>query len=111
LSDALFTLGKIRAKKENALKFLGLLAWQFRTIIHIRHCLDQNMPEQEICKIVAVFKDRFAWMATVARKKSMEFHTARLAKLLECDAAIKTLNTEPFTLIEKFIYQSALGIS
>lgn len=110
LADSLFTLNQIRSKQENALKFLGLLAWQFRTLVHIRYCLDQNMPEHEISKTVAIFKDRFSWMANIARKKNMEFHTNRLAKLLECDAAIKTLNTEPFTLIEKFIYQSAIGL-
>lgn len=111
LSDALLALNYLRKNQESALKFLGLLAWQFRSLAHIRHCLDRNMAEFDIRKEVGVFGDRFSAMVFVAKKKTIEFHLHRLTRLLECDHALKSLSLkDPFTLIEKIIYQSAVGL-
>src|SRR5262249_10792157 len=101
LSEALFTLGLLRKAQENAVKFLGVLTWQFRVVLQIRHGLDQGLSESEMERRVSVFGERFRWMAAVARKKTITFHIHRLTKLLECDAALKSLNLkEPFNLIE-----------
>lgn len=111
LSDSLFRLGLVRNSQENALKFLGVLVWQFRLLLNIRYGFEQGMHESEISKRVSVYGDRFRWMAIVARKNSMAFHTNRLIKLLECDAALKSINSkEPFNLIEKAVYQTAVGL-
>lgn len=111
LAESLYTLGLIRNNQENALKFLGVLIWQFRVLLHIRHGFEQGLMEQDIAKGVSVYGERFRWMAAVSRKKTITFHINRLTKLLECDAALKTLYLkEPFNLIEKAVYQSAVGL-
>jgi|GEM_PF-2310211 len=112
LADALCILAMLRSSKECPIKFLGLLAWQFRTLVHIRHCLDSNLAESDIRKAVVVFGDRFLWMQRVAKKGTLEFHIGRLTRLLECDRALKTLNVaDRFNLVEKVVYQSVVGLS
>src|SRR5580704_686580 len=104
-------VAKLRNNEESALKFLGVLIWQFRVLVHIRHAMDQGMMEWDIRKQVAVFGDRYAWMAIVAKKRTIAFHINRLTRLLECDTALKTLSiSEPFNMIEKIIYQSVSGV-
>lgn len=111
LADALFALGQLRNSQENAIKFLGVLIWQFRILVHIRHCLDHRMSDWDIRKQVSVFGDRFMWMSQVAKKRTIQFHMERLTKLLDCDQALKSLNVaEPLLLVEKVVYQSAAGI-
>jgi DNA polymerase III subunit delta len=111
LAESLFTLGLVRNSQENALKFLGVLMWQFRVLLRIRHGLDEGLSDQEISKQASVYGDRLRWMMAVARKKTITFHINRLTRLLECDVALKTLNTkEPFNVIEKAVYQSAAGL-
>lgn len=111
LEDALVALGRLRNSDENALKFLGVLMWQFRVLVHIRSCLEQGMADWDIRKHVAVFGDRFVWMLHVAKKRSLQFHLERLSKLLDCDKALKTGATiEPYHYLEKFVYQSAVGL-
>lgn len=111
LSQALLKLAQLRAQKENAIKFLGVLMWQFRTVLHIRHCLDKGMPEWDIRREVSVFGERFSWMAIIAKKRHITFHMKRLTRLIECDRSIKSLNiSDHLNLIEKVVYQSAIGI-
>lgn len=111
LSEALYALGILRNNQENAIKFLGVLMWQFRVLLHIRHCQEQEMPAFDIRKEVGVFGDRFLWMEQVAKRGNLAFHINRLVKLLECDLALKSQNiSEPLTLIEKVVYQSAIGL-
>lgn len=112
LKASLHTLGLLRKAQENALKFLGVLIWQFRVLVHIRSCVDQGMQEWDIRKEVSVYGDRFSWMLNVAKKRGMSFHINRLTKLVQCDLALKSQKiSEPLTLIEKVIYQSAVGSS
>lgn len=111
LGESLYTLGLVRRNHENAIKFLGILMWQMRTIVHIRSCLNQNMAEWDIRKQVGVFGDRFHWMLSLARARPLSFHTNRLVKLTECDHALKSENSkEPFNFIEKIVYQSSIGL-
>lgn len=111
LSDSLYRLGLVKNKQENAIKFLGVLVWQMRVILHICHCFERGMNEQEAMKKVSVYGDRFRWMANIARKKNITFHINRLTRLIECDALLKSISIkEPFNLIEKVVYQSALGL-
>lgn len=112
LSKSLVILERLRNSQEPALKFLGVLAWQFRALLHIRHCQDQKLSDWDIRKQVGVFGDRYEWMAQVAKKKTIAFHINRLTKLLECDQQLKSFSTkEPFNLIEKVVYQSAVGLN
>jgi DNA polymerase III delta subunit len=111
IADSLFGLGHLRNSQENAIKFLGVLLWQMRVLMHIRSCMDQGMSDWDIRKEVSVFGDRFSWMAHVAKKRSLEFHVERLTKLVECDRALKTGATlTPFHVLERYIYQSAVGL-
>lgn len=111
LSDSLYRLGLVKNNQENAIKFFGVLVWQMRVILHICHCFERGMTEQEAMKQVSVYGDRFRSMAHIARKKNIAFHINRLTRLIECDALLKSLSTkEPFNLIEKVVYQSALGL-
>lgn len=111
LSPALIALARVRNERENAIKFLGVLMWQFRVLVHLRHCLDRGMSDWDIRKEVSVYGDRYAWMAQVAQKRTVTFHINRLTKLLECDLALKSSNlSEPFNLIEKIVYQSVAGL-
>jgi hypothetical protein len=94
--------------QENALKFLGVLIWQFRVLVHIRHCLDKGMVDWDIRQEVSIYGDRFLWMLKVAKKRTIAFHIGRLTKLLSCDLTLKSQKTaEPFNVIERLIYQSA----
>lgn len=112
LSSALLTLDRLRKSDENAIKFLGVLAWQFRILLHIRHCQEQKLNDWDTRKLVGVFGDRYEWMAQVAKKKNLSFHINRLTKLIECDRLLKSLNSkEPYNLIEKLVYQSAIGLN
>lgn len=105
---ALKSLALIR-HQENALKLLGVLIWQFRVLLHIRHCVERKMADWDIRKEVSVYGDRFSWMLSVAKKRSMAFHINRLTRLLQCDLSLKSQKTaEPFNAIERVIYQSAL---
>lgn len=80
-------------------------------MLHIRHCVDQNMAEWDIRKEVSVYGERFSWMLKVAKKRTISFHSNRLTRLLQCDLALKSQKiSEPLTLIEKVLYQSAVGI-
>ncbi len=111
LSDSLIALGHLRNGDENAVKLLGLLIWQFRVLVHIRTCLDRGMSDWDIRKQVSVFGDRYAWMAHVAKKRTLLFHIDRLTKLVDCDYAIKTgAVAEPFHYLEKIVYQSVVGL-
>jgi DNA polymerase-3 subunit delta len=111
LATSLKTLGNISRSGENALKFLGVIIWQFRILLNIRHCLDRGMPEREIRTQVSVFGDRFTWMQKVAQKRPTSFHINRLTRLLQCDLALKTQKiSNPFSLIERIVYQSALSL-
>lgn len=111
IERALVAISVLRSKQENAIKFLGVLSWQFRVILHIRHCQDMGMLDGDIRKEVSIFGDRFNWMSQLARKKNIDFHATRLLRLLECDSALKSLNVaKPFNFIEKLVYQSAVGI-
>jgi len=111
LTDALCSLAILRSSQANALKFLGVLGWQFRTLVHLRHGLEQGLSELEIQKSVRVFGDRYQWMQRIAKKKNMEFHVARLTRLLECDASLKSMNiADPLNFIEKVVYQSVIGL-
>lgn len=110
LKASLQTLGMLRQAQENAIKFLGVLIWQFRVLVHIRSCLDQGMQEWDIRKAVSVYGERFVWMLKVAKKRTITFHINRLTKLIQCDVALKSQKiSEPLTLIEKVVYQSAVG--
>lgn len=107
-AKALKMLARIRYT-ENALKFLGVLAWQFRVLVHIRHCLNKNMNEYDIKKAVSVYGDRFPWMLRVARQKTTSFHIGRLTRLLQCDLLLKSQKIrDPFNLIERLVYQNSL---
>lgn len=111
LSEALLGLERLRSTDEHAIKFLGVLAWQFRVLLHIRHCQEQKISDWDIRKLVGVFGDRYEWMAQVAKKKPVSFHINRLTKLLECDQKLKSVNLkDPFSLVEKVVYQSAIGL-
>lgn len=111
IKSSLYTLGLLRQNQENAIKFLGVLMWQFRVLLHIRHCVDKNMSEWDIRKEVSVYGDRFNWMIKVAKKRTISFHINRLTKLIQCDLALKSQKiSEPLTLIEKVLYQSAVGV-
>lgn len=108
LGAALKTLALVR-HQENALKLLGVLTWQFRVLLHIRHCLDAGMADWDIRKEVSVYGDRFSWMLRVAKKRTIAFHINRLTRLLQCDLALKSQKTaEPFNMIERVVYQSVL---
>lgn len=110
LAPALCALARVRNERENAIKFLGVLMWQFRVFVHIRHCMDRGMTDWDIRKEVSVYGDRYQWMAHVAQKRTITFHINRLTKLIECDGALKSTNlSEPFNLIEKVVYQSVTG--
>ncbi len=68
------------------------------------------MVEWDIRKEVSVYGDRFSWMLKIAKKRTISFHINRLTKLVQCDVALKSQKiAEPLTLIEKVIYQSAIG--
>ncbi len=109
LKKALIELNRLRDKQENALKFLGVLQWQFRVLLHIRDCLDRGVQEWDIRKEVGVFGDRFNWMLQLAKKRSFSFHFNRLSRLLQCDTFLKSQKTsDPFSIIEKVVYQSTL---
>lgn len=111
LADSLTSLGRLRNNHENAIKFLGVLQWQMRVLVHIRSCLDHGMSDGDIRTTVNVFGDRFTWMMLVARKRNLEFHIDRLTKLIECDKALKTgAALEPFHVIEKYVYQQTLPL-
>lgn len=111
LEKSLFLLNKLRDTKENPIKFLGLLLWQFRVIVHIRHSLDANMSEWDVRKTVGVFADRYEWMSKVAKKNTVEYHIMRLTRLIKVDEALKSINShDQFMFIEKAIYQSCIGI-
>jgi DNA polymerase-3 subunit delta len=111
IKSSLYTLGLLRQNQENAIKFLGVLMWQFRVLLHIRHCVDKGMAEWDIRKEVSVYGERFSWMLKVAKKRTIYFHINRLTKLIQCDLALKSQKiSEPLTLIEKVLYQSAAGI-
>jgi len=111
IKSSLYSLGLLRQNQENAIKFLGVLTWQFRVLVHIRHCVDKGMTEWDIRKEVSVYGDRFSWMLKVAKKRTISFHINRLTKLVQCDLALKSQKiTEPLTLIEKVLYQSAVGV-
>lgn len=108
IGAALKTLAPVR-QQENALKLLGVLIWQFRVLLHIRHCLDAGMADWDIRKEVSVYGDRFTWMLRVAKKRTIAFHINRLTRLLQCDLSLKSQKTaEPFNVIERVVYQSAL---
>lgn len=110
LKKALIALHRLKKSQENPIKFLGVLAWQFRALLHIRHLKDQGLNDWDTRKQVGVFGDRYDWMVRIAKKKEITFHIGRLAKLIECDQQLKSINTkEPFSLIEKVVYQSAMG--
>lgn len=110
LKESLYGLGLLRQSQENAIKFLAVLMWQFRVLLHIRHCLDRAMNEWDIRKEVAVYGDRFNWMLKIAKKRTLTFHSNRLTRLLQCDIALKSQKiAEPLTLIEKVVYQSVVG--
>jgi DNA polymerase III delta subunit len=112
IKTSLYTLGVLRHHQENAVKFLGVLIWQFRIFVHIRHCLDRGMADWDIRKEVSVYGDRFTWMLKIAKKRNASFHSNRLTRLLQCDLALKSQKiAEPLTLIEKVVYQSAVGIN
>jgi DNA polymerase-3 subunit delta len=111
LSAALEKLSILRDSEENALKFLGVLIWQFRVIAHIRYCIDKNMHDSEIKKEVGVFRDNFYNMVKIAKKRNLSFHINRLTRLIQCDSALKSQRiSEQFNLIEKVVYQSAVGL-
>lgn len=111
LKKSLFLLGQIKNSGENALKFLGVMAWQFRTILNIRHFLDDGSSEYDIKKKVNIFGDRFTWMVKIAKKNTINFHIQRLTRLLKADRLLKSLNLdEPFNIIEKMVYQSITNI-
>lgn len=110
LSDALIALGRLREGQESPLKFLGVLIWQFRTLLKIRHCLEQGLNDWEIRKRASVYGERYAWMQQAAKKKNKAFHQNRLTRLMECDLLLKTTAIEPFSLIERVIYQSVVGL-
>lgn len=104
-AEALIGLHKPGASNDNAIKFLGVLAWQFRTLAHIRHCLDQGMNDWDTRKAVAIFGARYDWMAQIARKRPMSFHIERLTRLLDCDRSLKSLSVrDPFIFIERLLY-------
>ncbi len=108
LKHSLYTLGLIRLKRENALKLLGVLIWQFRVLLNLRDCLDRGMSDWDIRKEVSVYGDRYIWMASLAKKRPLSFHIKRLTRLINCDRALKSHRiAEPLTLIEKVIYQNA----
>lgn len=108
LHNALVELNKLRQQQENALKFLGVLVWQFRVLVHIRDCVDRGLQEWDIRKEVSVFGDRFSWMLRIAKKRTISFHINRLTRLLQCDIFLKSQRTaDPMSIIEKAVYQSA----
>jgi DNA polymerase-3 subunit delta len=110
LKNALVELNRLRLHQENALKFLGVLVWQFRVLVHIRDCVDRGLAEWDIRKEVSVFGDRFTWMLRVAKKRNISFHINRLTRLLQCDIFLKSQKTaDPLSIIEKAVYQSAVG--
>ncbi len=110
LKNSLIELNRLRQHQENALKFLGVLVWQFRVLVHIRDCVDRNLQEWDIRKEVSVFGDRFTWMLRVAKKRTIGFHINRLTRLLLCDVFLKSQKTaDPLAVIEKAVYQSAVG--
>lgn len=108
LKASLKALALIR-ERENAVQFLGVLIWQFRVLLHIRHSLDRGMKDWDIRKEVSVYGDRFSWMLRVAKKRVILFHINRLTRLLKFDLMLKTQKiAEPWTLIERAVYQSVL---
>ncbi|MCA9506910.1 MAG: DNA polymerase III subunit delta [Myxococcales bacterium] len=107
LDDSLKELTKLRHRQENALKFLGVLVWQFRVLVHIRDCLERGLPEWDIRKEVSVFGDRFNWMLKVSKQRTINFHINRLTRLLQCDIFLKSQKTsDPMCIIEKAVYQN-----
>lgn len=111
LTDALVALGRLRNNQENAIKFLGVLMWQMRVLVHLRCCLDEGQSDWDIRKRIGVFGDRFVWMSQIAKKRNLQFHVERLTRLAECDRALKTgAVDEPYHVLEKLVYQSAVGL-
>lgn len=109
ISKALIELAKLRQQQENALKFLGVLAWQFRLLLSIRDCLDRKIPEWEIPKEVSIFGDRFNWMLQIAKKRSTSFHVKRYMLLIQCDIFLKSIKTQDsMVIIEKIVYQCSI---
>lgn len=107
LEQSLLMLQNLRGGKENAIKFLGVVMWQLRIILSIKHWQEQGMDARSIQKEVSVFGTRYDWMASVARSKSKLFHVKRLTNLIDCDRRLKSQSVkEQFTLIERMIYQN-----
>ena len=112
LGESLLGLEKLRFSKENAIKFLGLLMWQFRVIIQIRELLDNNLSDWDIRKQVNIYNERYEWMSKVARKKNLDFHITRMTRLLEVDEILKSSSIKDhFIFIEKAVYQSCFGFN
>lgn len=110
LKKSLVALTKLKEGGENPLKFLGLLQWQLRTIVSLRHFLDEGMSDVLAGKSAQIYGDRLFWMLKVAKHKNMAFHTNRLLRTLQADAALKSVNTHyPYSYVEKLVYQSAVG--
>jgi DNA polymerase III delta subunit len=111
LKEALAGLMGMRNALESPLKFLGLLQWQMRILVSLKHYLDQGLPEFEAGRAAGIFGDRLGWMVKIARKKNMSFHTARLTRILAADSALKSVNSAyPYNFIEKVVYQCAVGM-
>lgn len=112
LKKSLTVLTKLKESGENPLKFLGLLQWQLRTIVSLRHFLDEGMSDIAAGKGAQIYGDRLYWMLKVAKHKNMAFHTNRLVRTLQADAALKSVNSHyPYSYIEKLVYQSAVGFN